>query len=309
MGYVAFPPSAKYVNAKQQERTSTKAAWPGPGVCQRTPDTELLSGATRRAADITVDKEHVLDLGGVRVRLLMVGPTHTKGDTWRSWRGRRAVRGRRGDEQLFVSANANSSIRLVGRLRHVRRHEADEYRARARRYRSGSILQALQTAVLGIQARARELKAQGKTADETATTVQKEYQAKHPRGRVNGVAALARSRTPKPPRAPQRIGKHAPGTPPETPARETEVCAVPECNVLDTLPSFVPDCEGVRTCAAPHLQAGRAGLLALVRHRVRPRQARAPSRVSSPTRRQRRPRRHGHGANTRPREPLAGYGG
>ena len=48
--------------------------------------------------------------------------------------------------------------------------------------------------MLGIQARARELKAQGKTSDETATTVQMEFQAKHPTwARVNGVAALARS--------------------------------------------------------------------------------------------------------------------
>ena len=48
--------------------------------------------------------------------------------------------------------------------------------------------------MLAIQARARELKAQGRTVDETATTVQMESQAKQPTwGRVNGVAALARS--------------------------------------------------------------------------------------------------------------------
>ena len=58
----------------------------------------------------------------------------------------------------------------------------------------GSILQTLQAAVNDIQARARELKAQGRTADEIATTVQMELQAKHPTwARVNGVAALARS--------------------------------------------------------------------------------------------------------------------
>ena len=58
----------------------------------------------------------------------------------------------------------------------------------------GSILPTLQSAVLEIQSRARELKAQGRTVDETATTVQMEQQGKHPAwARVNGVAALARS--------------------------------------------------------------------------------------------------------------------
>jgi hypothetical protein len=30
-------------------------------------------------ADVTFDREHVLDLGGVLVRMTMVVPTHTKG--------------------------------------------------------------------------------------------------------------------------------------------------------------------------------------------------------------------------------------
>ena len=49
-------------------------------------------------------------------------------------------------------------------------------------------------AVQRIQARARELKAQGRTADETAATVQSELVAQHPTwARPNGIAALARS--------------------------------------------------------------------------------------------------------------------
>jgi hypothetical protein len=46
----------------------------------------------------------------------------------------------------------------------------------------------------GIQARARALKAEGRTADETAATVQKEFQSQHPDWpRANGLAAAARS--------------------------------------------------------------------------------------------------------------------
>ena len=42
---------------------------------------ELLKDATGRKADITFDRDYTLDLGGVRVRFLVVGPTHTRGDT------------------------------------------------------------------------------------------------------------------------------------------------------------------------------------------------------------------------------------
>ena len=45
-----------------------------------------------------------------------------------------------------------------------------------------------------VQARARALKAEGKSADEVATTVQAEIQAQHPNWpRANGLAAAARS--------------------------------------------------------------------------------------------------------------------
>jgi glyoxylase-like metal-dependent hydrolase (beta-lactamase superfamily II) len=42
---------------------------------------DLLKDAKRRPADVTFDREFVVDLGGVGVRFLLVGPTHTRGDT------------------------------------------------------------------------------------------------------------------------------------------------------------------------------------------------------------------------------------
>jgi hypothetical protein len=57
-----------------------------------------------------------------------------------------------------------------------------------------AMLSTLQAVVVSIQARARELKAQGRTLEEVGPTVLKEMQAKHPTwARANGVAALARS--------------------------------------------------------------------------------------------------------------------
>jgi glyoxylase-like metal-dependent hydrolase (beta-lactamase superfamily II) len=198
MGYTAFPPSAKYVNAKQQE-----ADFDEGGMRQvqtfagRSPlTTELLAGATRRAADITFDREHVLELGGVRVRLAMVGPTHTKGDTVVFVEGDGVLFA--GDvvmNKSFVSANANSSMKAwLAAFDLFTAWKPGQIVPAHGDIGPGSILPTLQAEVLGIQARARELKAQGRTADETATAVQMEFQARQPAwGRANGIAALARS--------------------------------------------------------------------------------------------------------------------
>src|SRR5262249_45103308 len=42
---------------------------------------ELLKGATFRKADIVFDRSYDLDLGGLTVRIVAVGPNHTAGDT------------------------------------------------------------------------------------------------------------------------------------------------------------------------------------------------------------------------------------
>lgn len=198
MGYAAFPPSAQYVNSTIQE-----AEFDEGGMRQvttfasRSPMTaELLSGATRRAAAVTFDREHVLDLGGVRARLLVVGPTHTKGDTIVFVEGDGVLFA--GDvvmNRSFVGANQNSSTKawLAAFDRIAAMKPATIVPAHGD-IGPGSILGPLQMAVQGIQARARELKSQGKSVEDTASTLQMEFQAQQPTwARANGIAALARS--------------------------------------------------------------------------------------------------------------------
>ena len=63
----------------------------------------------RRPAALTFDRTYTLDLGGVRVQFMVVGPTHTKGDTGFFVEGDNVLFP--GDvvmNQSFVSANANS---------------------------------------------------------------------------------------------------------------------------------------------------------------------------------------------------------
>ena len=198
VGYVAFPPSAQYVNSTIQEAEFAEAGTRQiETFASRSPlSAELLKDAARRPAAITFDREHTLDLGGVRARLVVVGPTHTKGDTVVFVEGDGVVFA--GDvvmNRSFVAANQNSSTKAwLAAFDLIASMKPSTIVPAHGDIGPGSILAPLQTEVRGIQARASELKAQGKSADETATTLQAEFQAKQPTwARPNGIAALARS--------------------------------------------------------------------------------------------------------------------
>ena len=83
LGAHAFPANTKMVRSNDQvkeiaaDRLETTKRFAGfsPEVGQ------LLQGADFRKADITFDKEQVIDLGGVRVRMIAMGFNHTPGDT------------------------------------------------------------------------------------------------------------------------------------------------------------------------------------------------------------------------------------
>jgi glyoxylase-like metal-dependent hydrolase (beta-lactamase superfamily II) len=197
-GYLAFPATAKYVNSKVQE-----AEFAEGGAAQikafsgRSPRTaELLKDAVGRKADITFDREHTLDLGGVRVRMLVVGPTHTRGDTGFFVEGDGVLFA--GDVVMnnsFLAANQGSSVRAW--LAAFDAFEAMKPRTIVPAHGAvgdGSLIPMQRGLMQGIQARARDLKAQGRSADEVAATVQKELQAKYPTWpRANGISAAARA--------------------------------------------------------------------------------------------------------------------
>jgi glyoxylase-like metal-dependent hydrolase (beta-lactamase superfamily II) len=197
-GYLAFPVTAKYVNSSVQEAEFAQGgAQQIQAFSGRSPMTaELLKDATGRQADITFDRDYMLDLGGVRVRFLVVGPTHTRGDTALFVEGDNVLFS--GDVVMnnsFLAATQVSSMKAwlaafdaFEQLRPktiVPSHGA---------VGEGSIIAANRAIMQGVQSRARELKAQGRSADDTAATVQKEFQATHPDWpRGNGLAAAARA--------------------------------------------------------------------------------------------------------------------
>jgi glyoxylase-like metal-dependent hydrolase (beta-lactamase superfamily II) len=197
-GYLAFPATAKYINSTTQEAEFEQGGMQLIKVFSgRSPLTaELLANARGRQADITFDREYTLDLGGVRVRFLVVGPTHTRGDTTFFVEGDNVLFA--GDvvmNESFLAANQASSMKAwlsafdtleaLAPATIVPAHGA---------VGSGTLIAANRAVMQAIQARTRELKAQGRSADEVAAAVQKEMVAQHPAWpRANGVAASARA--------------------------------------------------------------------------------------------------------------------
>jgi len=197
-GYIAFPPAmSRYVNSTVQEAEFAENG-------QRMVDlfagrsaltADLLRDADRRVADITFEREYTLDLGGVTVQMLVVGPTHTRGDTALFVEGDRVLFA--GDvvmNQSFVAATGDSSItawlaafdafEAMGPTTIVPAHgEVGD----------ATLIPTLRTIITEIRQRARTLKAEGRSADETASVILAEQQADHPGWpRANGVSALAR---------------------------------------------------------------------------------------------------------------------
>jgi glyoxylase-like metal-dependent hydrolase (beta-lactamase superfamily II) len=83
LGAHAFPADAKMLRWKGQQ---TEADEDGATTIERFKSfspavAKLLEGETFRAPDVVFDDEMTVDLGGVQVRILGVGPNHTRGDT------------------------------------------------------------------------------------------------------------------------------------------------------------------------------------------------------------------------------------
>ena len=197
-GIAAFPAPAKYVNSTIQddEQARSGAALIKTFSGRSAVTAELLKDAAVRKADVSFDRDYVLDLGGVRVRLLVVGPTHTAGDTSFFVEGDGVLFS--GDVVMnnsFLAATPVSSMRAW--LAAFDAFAAMKPRIVVPSHGAvgdGSLIGVNRSMMLEVQARARELKAQGRSPDEAAATVQTEMQAKHPQwARANGVAAAARA--------------------------------------------------------------------------------------------------------------------
>jgi glyoxylase-like metal-dependent hydrolase (beta-lactamase superfamily II) len=197
-GYIAFPASAKYINSTVQEAEFEQGGMQMVKMfSDRSPMTaEILKDAARRPATITFERNFTLDLGDVRVRFLLVGPTHTKGDTAFFVEGDNVLFA--GDVVMnnsFLAATPVSSMKAwLAAFDTLEALKPQTIVPAHGEVGPGTIITTNRSIMQGVQTRARALKAEGKTADDVAVTVQTEFQAQHPSWpRANGLANAARS--------------------------------------------------------------------------------------------------------------------
>ena len=203
-GSVAFPPGTKFIVSRSQQKDldelgpSTNATFGSrsPIAAQLLTDPSTGSSVGFRRPDVLFDHEHVVDLGGLRVRLLALGSTHTRGDTVAFVEGDRVLFA--GDivfNRAFLAFGQYSSgqtwlavLDELGSLNPaivVPSHGP---------MGDGSLIGQQRDVLKGLQTRARELREKGKTADEAAQTLVSEFQAKYPNWTgPNRVGAAVRS--------------------------------------------------------------------------------------------------------------------
>jgi glyoxylase-like metal-dependent hydrolase (beta-lactamase superfamily II) len=198
MGYLAFPDSAIYINSNTQEN---EFAEDGTRMIElfssRSPTIErLLADAERRVADITFDETYTLDLGNVTVQMVLVGPTHTRGDTGFFIEEDQVLFA--GDVVMnnsFLAATPNSSISTW--LTAFDTFEAMQPRTIVPAHGEigdNSLIPIQRVIVSGILNHTLALKAKGESMDAAIESVSSTLQDSHPDwSRANGIAALARS--------------------------------------------------------------------------------------------------------------------
>lgn len=197
-GFLAFPEEARYVSSTiQAEELARGLERQIESFSRRSALTaELLSDAMAFPPDITFDREHALDLGGVRVRLVVVGPTHTRGDTGFFVEEDGVLFS--GDvvmNESFLAVRQESSMRAwLAAFDLFETMDPDVIVPAHGPVGDGSILATNRAVMEGIQSRVRELKAQGRTIDAVAQTIRTEFQARYPDWpRAGGLEAAARA--------------------------------------------------------------------------------------------------------------------
>ena len=197
-GSSAFPAGAKFVISNaQQNDLDELAAGITATFASRTPAMgELLKDVKYRRADILFDREHTLDLGGVRAKLLSLGPMHTRGDT---------MVFAEGDGVLFAGDVVNHRAFLAfsqyssGKTWRSTLDQLDALRAQVvvpahGPMGTGASIVEQRDVLKAVDARVKELKAQGKSADESAQLLVAEFQMKYAGWTgVNRLGAAART--------------------------------------------------------------------------------------------------------------------
>ena len=200
LGAHAFPAHTKMIRAKSQQdeiaETAMETAQRFSGMSPL--NAQLLEGAVFRKADITFETDHVLDLGGVRVRLMAVGPAHTRGDTVFFVDTDRVLFS--GDVVMTAlpafSSPASSVARWQSNLDALEALKPVRIVPSHGPMGNTSMIAAYRTFLDTVVTRARALKAQGRSLDETVQTLQNELQMRYDRQRMVSAIRTAYNEAP-----------------------------------------------------------------------------------------------------------------
>src|SRR5579863_1309489 len=179
-GVQAFPANTIIIRPEaQQEEVERKQPEFIRNFSKRTPDLKaLLEDVKPRPRDILFDHEAKIDLGGTTVRLLWLGPAHTRGDNFVFVEEDGVLFTGDGVINRFfpifpdADASGKNWLSILDQL--------DELHARTivpghGEVGDASLIGTERTYLNAVQSRTVELKAQGKSADETAKLLSAEF--------------------------------------------------------------------------------------------------------------------------------------
>lgn len=185
-GEAGFPASAKVIRAlaQQQDVEEMGMKWVQNFASRSPAIAEVLQGITGfRAPAEVFETEKTVDLGGVRVRLVRLGPGHTRGDTVFFVEEDRVLFS--GDLVMsrIFPAFATPQSRVTSWLASL--DALDAFRAQRLvpahgELAEGSAIGQYRAYLQALRARVAELKRAGKSSDETAEAVRAEFPAKYP---------------------------------------------------------------------------------------------------------------------------------
>jgi glyoxylase-like metal-dependent hydrolase (beta-lactamase superfamily II) len=183
-GSSGFPPNTKFVLSKIQQQDIDEL---GMGMMESfsrmSPvHADLLKDVTFRKADVPFDREHTIHLGGLDVDLYSLGGTHTRGDTMAFVRQDKTLFA--GDivlDQAFLSFGKFAGVQhWLDVLDRIDRLKPMKIVPSHYDIGDGSLTDKQRQVFKQIQARTKELKAQGKSAEDAVPVITAELQAKYP---------------------------------------------------------------------------------------------------------------------------------
>lgn len=196
LGAQAFPPDTQMIRSRDEVAEiaefgqTTADVFRGRSAVMK----ELLDGAEFRRADVTFDKEYTVDLGGVRVTLIAMGPNHTPGDT-AIWVEQ--------DRVLFAGDIAMKALPAFASPRSSLTHwleSLDRFAALNPRIivpshgaiGDGSYLTAYRTFMTTVRSRTEALKARGQSVEQVTESLSRELKDQYPdAGRLAGAIRVA----------------------------------------------------------------------------------------------------------------------